>query len=638
MAQRQELIELLFEAALEQPQKDRQLFLARACGDDLELRRSVEQLLDDFENAGSFLQKPLLSPARNQTSALGIHSCNSEFSSIHTDLPSFQPGDMIAKRFCVQRFIACGGMGEVYEVEDQDLHGIHVALKTIRPEIASDPAMQARFEREVIAARQVVHPNLCPIYQIDHCRIEHRGNLSFLTMKLLPGETLAARLKRQGTLSVQEVDAIVHQVGAGLAAAHKAGIIHRDIKPSNIMLEISEASVNACLTDFGLARSLYLNTTQISVNEVAGTPGYLAPELFQGQPPSQASDIYSFGVVTYEMLIGHLPTFPLKASSPKAIKPKFHDLPERWRRLIIGCLEADVSRRYPSMQMVLSELDNRCDLISRRAAIRLGVGATVVLGGTAWIEWPRIEHHISPLPDKRFVALMAWPTPRSEDAGLLSMILESIKSRLARAEAYEKNLLIVSSADNLDSPSKRPTDALHSLGANLVLAAAIHQERSTLTLTLQVLNAVTQRVLRKGHVKSQSSQPSELANQGYSLAARVLDLQESKVPVEDSDQLRNLSPEAYRQFIEAEFLANEPNNAGLDAAIEKYGNVLTIAPKFSLAYAQIAIAYVRKYVQSGGQPCLDLAERNARVTAPYIRSFGSGPFVVPRPDFSLPGC
>ncbi|MGC1297874.1 MAG: protein kinase [Alloacidobacterium sp.] len=623
MAQRQELIELLFEAALERLPKELQRFLARGCGDDQVLRGSVEQLLRDFENAGSFLEKPLLNPAKNQGSTLNIHASNSEFSSTPAHVPSFQPGDVIAKRFCVRRVIARGGMGEVYEVEDQDLHGAHVALKTILPEIAGDPAMQARFEREVLAARQVIHPHLCPIYQIDHCDIEDQGRLHFLTMKLLTGETLAARLKRLHTLSLQEVSAIVHQVGSGLAAAHKAGIIHRDIKPSNIMLDGLDANVYACLTDFGLARSLYFgDTTEITLSGVAGTLGYLAPELFQGQPPSQASDIYSFGVITYEMLIGHLPVFPVKAQERKGAKPQFRNLPAAWQRLITGCLEADVSRRYTSVQRVLDELDDGHRRISRRTAIRLGLGATVAMGGAVWVEWPRIDFLFNPLPDKRSVALIAWPAPRSEDSGLLSTILESIKNRLARAEAYVRNLLIISSVDNPDATSKplSPKDALNSLGANLVLTAAIHEQRSNFVLTLQLLNTVTQKVLRKGHVSSPSSQLSMLADQGYSLAARVLDLQERKDQLEDSDEMRDLPPEAYRDFTEAEHLANEPNDAGLDAAIEKYESVLTIVPKFSAAYAQIAIAYVRKFLLDGGQVCLDLASRNADLALHNPRS------------------
>ncbi|QNI31172.1 tetratricopeptide repeat protein [Alloacidobacterium dinghuense] len=617
---RREIVALLFEAALEQPPEQRQAYLSQACGGDSDLQGAVEQLLRDYEAAGSFLQKPLLNSGSDSTkdiSALGHHP-------VRAGESFFRPSDIIANRFHVVRFIDRGGMGEVYEVEDRHLHDVHVALKVIRPEISGDPAMQARFEREVLAARQVVHPHLCPIYHIERCT-DLRGPLCFLTMKLLPGETVAARLRRQGVLPLQEATIIVHQIGSGLAAAHKAGIIHRDIKPGNIMLQGSGEAVNACLMDFGLARSLYFDTTRISVTEIAGTPGYLAPELFQGQFPSPASDIYSFGVVAYEMLLGRLPVFPLQSEGQNRKKPDFHDLPTAWQRLIRGCLEADPSRRFSNVQQLLDELDEGHHKISRRTAIRLGAGAGIALGGMVWIEWPRIDFLFNPLPANRSVALMAWPTPRSEDTALLSTIIESIKGRLARAEAYVKNLLVVSEADNPDSPSKlsTPTDARNTLGANLVLAAALHDQSSAVTLSLQLLNSATQKVLRKGHVESSSSQLSRLADEGYALAARVLDLQERKDSLEDSEEIRNLPPEAYREFTEAERLSNEPNNTGLDAAIDKYEKVLALVPKFSLGYAQIAIIYVRKFLLDGGQPCLDLAARNADLSLSNPRSVRS---------------
>lgn len=616
MAQsRREIIASLFEAALERPPEQRHAYLNQACEGDSDLQGAVEQLLRDHEAAGSFLQHPLLNRGPESTQDISVPG----HLSVQAYEPFFHSGNVIANRFCVVRFIDRGGMGEVYEVEDRGLHGVHVALKVIRPEIAADPAMQARFEREVLAARQVVHPHLCPIYQIER----PSKDLCFLTMKLLRGETVAARLKRRGALSLEEVNTIVHQIGSGLVTIHKAGIIHRDIKPGNIMLNGSGADVDACLMDFGLARSLYLDT-QISINEVAGTVGYLAPELFQGQPPSAAIDIYSFGVVVYEMLTGRLPSFPLKSQVRKqGEKPEFHDLPAAWQRLITGCLETDLSRRYASIQKALDELDEVH--ISRRTAIRLGAGATVAMGGAIWFEWPRIDFFFNPLPDNRSVALMAWPAPRTEDTALLSTILESIKARLARAEAYVKDLLVVSAADNPDSGTRlsTPADARNTLGANLVLAAALHEQRSAFTLSLQLLSAATQKVLRKGQVESSASQLSTLADEGYALATRVLDLKERKDLSADSDEIRNLPPEAYREFTEAERLANEPNNTGLDAAIEKYEKVLALAPKFSLGYAQIAIVYVRKFLHDGGPVCLDLAARNADLSMRNPKSIRS---------------
>jgi serine/threonine protein kinase len=179
------------------------------------------------------------------------------------------------------RFIAKGGMGEVYEAADCLLQGAQVAVKTILPQIADDPDLQQRFESEVLLARQVNHSNLCPIYDIFHCH-QPPPSFLFLTMKLLPGETLAARLRGTASISTREGLAILKQMAAGLAAIHAAGIVHRDIKPNNIMLDGTGLDVRLCITDFGLARA-YTGETSLSGNELAaGTPDYMAPEVRRG--------------------------------------------------------------------------------------------------------------------------------------------------------------------------------------------------------------------------------------------------------------------------------------------------------------------------------------------------------------------
>jgi eukaryotic-like serine/threonine-protein kinase len=610
MSRRREWIEQIFEAALLRPQNERLAFLDRVCEGDTALRGEVERLLRDYEDLGSFLEKP----------ALNLRLENFHPSAGHDppDHPSersfFEPGDVIDERYRVVRFLARGGMGEVYDVEDMALHGVHVALKTIRPEIAGDPAMQARFKREVLAAREVIHPHLCPMYDIRRFHVESGDSLFFLTMKLLPGETLAARLRREGSVPLPEAGAILHQIGSALVAAHNAEIIHRDIKPTNVMLDGKGPGLQACLTDFGLARSLSLDPTQPTI--IAGTPGYLAPELFQGQPPSRASDIYALGVVAYEMLAGHLPSLPLRAQNGHPADRGLQAFPEPWQRLILGCVEPDISKRYSRVQDALEDLDgrnSRSPLLTRRAMIRLGAGATLVLAGGVWLEWPAIDFYLHPLPGRRFVALMAWPPSEKEQSAVLAIILTSIRNRLALAEAYVKDLLIISPADvsAATAPEPKPVNAPSSLGANLVLTASVLEGPSAFTLTLQLLNAATQKTLRRLHISAPSTDIDALADQGSMLAARILSLPERDSSSEASDELKNITPAAYQEFAEGELLADQPNSAGLDAAIDKYERAITLAPKFSLAYAKIAIAYIRKFLLQGEKASLGLALKNA---------------------------
>jgi len=509
-------------------------------------------------------------------------------------------------------------MGEVYEVEDLHLQGVRLALKTVLPQVAGKPSMQRRFEREVLLAREVIHPNLCPIYDIFHVQLR-KGQLNFLTMKLLSGETLASRISRQGRIDLPEATSIIKQVATALAAIHDAGILHRDIKASNIMLDGSGEQVRVCVMDFGLAHAnLAEDYTQTSFG-VAGTPAYMAPELFRGEPPSKTTDVYAFGVVAYEMLVGTLPPINVGKGLQPAQNSAFETLPPEWQQLIRGCLEPDISSRYQTIPDALTALDSSSPKlttkrsITRRHMIEMGTGASLAAAGGIWFEWPKIDLWIHPLPEKRFVALMAWPTANSESEPIVSTVLGSIRSRLARAEAYVKNLLIITSND-LPSPTGLPTtpaESVNALGANLVLAASLQSTATKVTLLLQVLDATTQHLLRRQHVSSSRAQLSTLPEKGSAAAARLLDLSEQEKSPKDADELRNVSADVFSSFSQAEQFANQPNNTGLDAAILKYSECLEKDPNFRLGYAKLAIAYIRKYYIVHDSALLTLARQNA---------------------------
>ena len=304
-----ELVEQLFEAALALEPGERGAFLDRACSHDPELRRTVEELLAEDANVGSFLEH---SPFEflDQAEMCARLSDSTGPIDLKTDLVQpkgrLAPNQILIDRFVIVRFIAKGGMGEVYEAADCLLQGAKVAVKTILPQIAHDPDLLQRFESEVLLARRVNHSNLCPIYDIFHCH-QPPPSFLFLTMKLLTGETLEARLRRTPSISIREGLAILKQMAAGLAAIHAAGIVHGDIKPNNIMLDGAGLDVRLCITDFGLARA-YTGETALSDKQLAGgTPDYMAPEVHRGLEPSQASDLFALGVVLHQVFTGERP-------------------------------------------------------------------------------------------------------------------------------------------------------------------------------------------------------------------------------------------------------------------------------------------------------------------------------------------
>jgi serine/threonine protein kinase/Tol biopolymer transport system component len=289
--------EELFGEALELPPESRSAFLDRACGHDSELRRLLEQLLLDDARAGSFLAHPAFTPDGTGTvSAVGPPATPGRF----------QSGQVIAGRFAIVRFIARGGMGEVYEAKDQFLQDSGVALKIIRPEIAADATTSARFEQEVLLARKVVHANLCPIYEIFRCD-QPAPPFLFLTMRLLQGETLYARLAQSKKIETGEAVDICKQLLAGVAALHAGGVIHRDLKPNNVMLETGGSGLHVSIMDFGLARPHEAANTLFGSSVIAGTPGYMAPELLRGGRPTKATDLFALGVVLHQVLTGERP-------------------------------------------------------------------------------------------------------------------------------------------------------------------------------------------------------------------------------------------------------------------------------------------------------------------------------------------
>jgi tetratricopeptide (TPR) repeat protein len=324
----------------------------------------------------------------------------------------FAPGELLANRFRVIRFLGHGGMGDVYEAEDEEVHG-RVALKTVRPEIARLPGALERFGREIHLARKVTHPNVCRIFDISH-----HGEVTFLTMELLPGETLEHRLRRTGAMREAEALPIARQMAEGLAAAHRVGVVHRDFKPANVMLVPEDGGERAVVMDFGLARGGEPVGGGLTVRgDVLGTPSYMAPEQVEGGEITPATDVYSFGIVLYEMVTGALP-FVGETALSTAVKRLREDpapplvkvpgLDPAWNDAILRCMARDPRQRFarvrdavavlaaeapPTVVMALPETPKR-----RRWLVPAGAVLAVLLGiaGGGKLIWDW-THAVDPL-------------------------------------------------------------------------------------------------------------------------------------------------------------------------------------------------------------------------------------------------
>jgi hypothetical protein len=308
---------------------------------------------------------PQAAEARNVDTARAAHSPTLPFPPSENDAPpaTFRAGEVIADRYEIRRFLAAGGMGEVYEAADRELHA-RVALKTVLPSAAEDPRMLGRFKREIALARKITHPNICRIFDVGFHAIDGR-RIAFLSMEFLEGETLAARLAR-GRMSASEAWPLVEQMVAGLSAAHAEGVVHRDFKTANVMLVPRPAGARAVITDFGLARSGDEHTASAtSTQGLVGTPAYMAPEQVSGLAVTAAADQYALGVVMFEMVTGQWPfvdetavlTAVRRLHEP-APSPRLHasDLDGRWESAILRCLARAPEDRFPSLQALSAAL------------------------------------------------------------------------------------------------------------------------------------------------------------------------------------------------------------------------------------------------------------------------------------------
>jgi eukaryotic-like serine/threonine-protein kinase len=277
-------------------------------------------------------------------------------SSIHAERRQLRRGDLFGGRYKILQLLGEGGMGAVYKARDREVEHL-VALKLIRSEMANHPVILARFKQELLTARQVTHRNVIRIYDIA----EAEGT-KYITMEFVDGSDLRKLLHDQGKLAPEKAVAIVRQICQALEAAHGAGVIHRDLKPQNIM---QEKSGRILVMDFGLARSLESDgMTQSGV--LLGTIEYMSPEQALGRHVDARSDIFTLGLIFYELLTGKIPykadtamASLLLRNQERAIPVAELDntIPTGLSDIVSRCLERELPLRYQSVQEILSDLD-----------------------------------------------------------------------------------------------------------------------------------------------------------------------------------------------------------------------------------------------------------------------------------------
>ncbi|HBY60548.1 MAG TPA: hypothetical protein DEH78_12055 [Solibacterales bacterium] len=538
---------------------------------------------------------------------------------------TLQPGAVLGDRYEIVKLLGQGGMGAVYQARDRELDRL-VALKTMRPELASKSNIVARFKQEVVLTRQVTHPNVIRIFDFGSA-----GRLRFLTMEYLEGQDLEQLLKSK-RLDPLESARLLRQVCRGLEAAHAEGVVHRDLKPQNIRID---PRGRVAVMDFGLA--FQMETTGMTrTGMIMGTPDYMSPEQAMGQRGDQRSDIYAVGVIFFQMLTGKVPfesdtiVGALVARTREPARAPLEvdsSVPEPLNAIVVRCLQTDPSARYASVSEIVGDLDAyiadppaRVSATSlpgitqsrpavppppppppaaaakaapsrRKLFLAAGAAAVLALGGlAAWRLLP--EKKSGPL--KPVSILVTDFVNRAGDPGLdgalepsLSLALEgaSYVNVYNRGTAKRMAAQLQPGAEALDERLGRLIAMRE--GVQVVVIGSVSKEGSAYRLVVQAVDGATGASV--ANVEERADSRDQVLATASHLAVPLRRALGESVPDSDrSDTYTASNLEAAQAYARAQDLRVAGKS---EDAIAQYKKAIQLDPNFGSAYYALASTY-----------------------------------------------
>ncbi len=525
---------------------------------------------------------------------------------------ALEPGSRLGSRYVIEALLGEGGMGKVYRAQDTEL-GRTVALKMVRADLTANPAAMELLKQEILLASRITHKNILRIYDLGEA-----GGVKFISMAFVDGQDLFRLIERTGPLELSRALAIARQICLALDAAHAEGIVHLDLKPQNVLLGAGE---EVYVSDFGLARPLEAGAAGAESGEITGTPRYMSPEQIESQPVDHRSDLYSFGLILYEMLTGDVPfasetvmqalyqrvTRPPK--NPKLLRP---DLPEHYVRILFRCLEKNPAARYQSARELLADLDaapaeRKVVTITvgswRRPAAAVAVVAALAAGAVFAVPGAReaiFGGHKSgpaaaPAPAVKYLAVLPFRMLGSQEQ--LAYAADGVTDSLTAKLMNLKDVHVVSPAAAAKVDQKASLDRIaHSLGARYVVSGAVQGGAGKLAIVASLDDGTTGRRVWTREFSGVPDDLLTLQDQIYSEILGALELKPGNDELARGATRLTENIGAYELYLKGRaLLRGNRDEKNVKAALGSFEDATKQDARFALAYTGVADASLYLY-------------------------------------------